>query len=169
MRKPALVLSLVLLFSLGIFPSGPMTVTAAPPTTSVQDVDRPTAQPFNYHAVLKWTTGFAFANADGAQNFVVPPGKRLVIEFVSLQASVPSGGNVLFARLDFPATIVLTVTHAGIDAQSNELFTATHRVFAIVEPGTTVIPTAFCMVACTTATSSQGLIISVSGYLNDTP
>jgi Flp pilus assembly pilin Flp len=32
-------------------------------------VDPPTAQPFNYYANLTWAPGFAFANADAAQNF----------------------------------------------------------------------------------------------------
>jgi hypothetical protein len=135
----------------------------------IRDVDRPTAQPFNYHVRAVWNVGVAFANADAQEKFTVPDGKRLVIEFVSLQAQVPPGGNVPFARLDTIGAggIVLTVTHAGADAQSNEIFTATHRVFTILEPGAVVVPTAFCLVSCTTTTGSQGLIISVSGYLVD--
>ncbi len=133
----------------------------------IRDLDRPTAQPFNYRAHLTWVSGFAFANADGSQNFVVPDGKRLVIEFVSLQIGVPPTRNVTFARLDSTIGMVLTLTHAGTDFQNNEIFAATHRVFTILEPGTRVVPTAFCVGGDCTSTSATGMFVSVSGYLVD--
>lgn len=150
-----------------------LVVNSSSQAVPLRDVDRPTAQPFNHKAPLKWHPGFAFANADSSgilETFTVPDGKRLVIEFVSLQIVMPPGDNVLFARLGTRSTVptvTLTVTHAGTDFQNNEAFTATHRVFTILEPGTVVEPTAFCKGTCTTSTASQGGFIFISGYLVD--
>lgn len=148
--------------------TGTPTVSLANDATSplpVRDVDRPTAQPFNYYATLTWASGYLFANADKSQTFTVPDGKRLVIEFVSLQSAVPSTDKVMFARLDTTASsLVLSLTDAGVGGDGNQIFTATHRVFSILDPGTTVTPTAYCGNA-TDGCAGGTVLISVSGYL----
>jgi hypothetical protein len=148
--------------------TGTPTVSLANDATSpwlVRDVDRPAAQPFNYYATLTWAPSFLFANADKSQTFTVPAGKRLVIEFVSLQSAVPSTDKVIFARLDTTASsLVLSLTDAGADGNGNEIFTATQRVFSILDPTTTVTPTAYCANSGTGCVGSK-VLISVSGYL----
>jgi hypothetical protein len=148
--------------------TGTPTVSLANDATSpwlVRDVDRPAAQPFNYYATLTWVSGYLFANADKSQTFTVPTGKRLVIEFVSLQSSVPSGDKVMFARLDSSvSSLVLSLTDAGVGGDNTQVFTATHRVFSILDPGTTVTPTAYCGNA-TDGCAGGTVLISVSGYL----
>jgi hypothetical protein len=154
--------------------SGSVSITGSPTVSltndattplPVRDVDRPAAQPFHYQGTLTWVTGFLFANADGTQNFVVPSGKRLVIEFVSLQSGVPTGDKVMFARLDTTvSSLVLSLTDAGVGGDHNEIFTATHRVFTIIDGGTTVTPTAYCGDAIDGCAGGT-VLISVSGYL----
>ena len=164
---PALLIIFAVL-ALATLETGRTTVIAAPNNQPqlVRDVDRPAAQPFLQRSAPTFVQGFAFAMGD---SFTVPDGKRLVIEFVSLQLQVPPGQNVLFARLDTdtnptaPIDLVLTLSHPGTDVQGNEIFVATHRVFAIFEPGTVVRPTAF----RNSGTGTGTMFVSIGGYLVD--
>lgn len=128
----------------------------------IQDVDRPTAQPFKQTSQLTFDPGFALAM--GGQ-FSVPAGKRLVIECVTVIAEVPLGQNVLYARIvNAGNALILTLTHPGNYA-AGEVFVGTHRVFAVLEPGTQVQPSAF----RDSGTAGGTMSMLISGYLVDVP
>jgi hypothetical protein len=98
-----------------------------------------------------------------------------VIESATVQLNVPLGQNVLFARIDTnlcPSacfSLVLTLTHPGTapvtGGQLGEIFTGTHRVFAVFEPGTVVKPTA----VRNSGTGTGDVFMSISGYLVNVP
>jgi hypothetical protein len=96
---PALIISLFASFLPAIFAaSGPPAVTVTQPVdvvvknpdtapVQVQDVDNPAFQPFQREFIFTFPAGFLGDNED----FTVPAGKRLVIEFVSFRYHIPAG------------------------------------------------------------------------------
>ena len=113
-----------------------------------RDVDGPATEPFNYFGNMgQFSSGYAFANAGAPAAFTVPSGKRLVIEFVSAFAQIPGGQKIVFGRIDTTGqSIYLTMTHTGSYLQAGQTvegFVSTQRIFAVLEPGTQVFPTAF--------------------------
>jgi len=61
----------------------------------IRDVDRPTAQPFQYQAVATVEDGQNAADA----SIPVPEGKMLVIEFVSVNGSAPPNHQIYLSLL----------------------------------------------------------------------
>jgi hypothetical protein len=132
-----------------------------------RDVDRPTAQPFNFRTQLNFVPGFTAAQ--GGLDFTVPDGKRLVIEFATALAQVPGGQTVVFARVGVTnfGDHHLTMTHSGPAnagiPNGDQIFVGTHRMFAIAEPGESVRVTAF----RNSGTDSGTVTMTVTGYLVD--
>jgi hypothetical protein len=154
--------------------SGSPTVTLAPgaavqignPASSpaiVRNVDRPTAQPFRTTLFSTFNAGFAASTSAGP--FVVPGGKRLVIEFVTVNITLPAQQQAQFARLDTTGSFnqYLSLTPAGNDATGKPVFIGTHRIFVILEPGTSM--DAFGV--RNSGTDFGVLIMTLSGYLVD--
>jgi hypothetical protein len=137
-----------------------------------RDVDGPAMQPFNYYATLDFSPGFAAAGALDPQPFTVPPGKRLIIEFVSAFAQVPGGQHVIFGRIDTSQAtanlIYLTMEHSATFFQAGnpvEGFVSTHPIFTVLEPNTQVSPTA----ARDSGTGAGFLQVHIAGHYVDIP
>ena len=129
----------------------------------VRDVDRPTAQPVR--AILSSTFQPNFGTTTTFNStFTVPFGKRLVIEFVTVNISLPNSQQAQFARLDTTGfNQYITLTAMGNDSGGRASFVATHRIFVILEPGTVV--EAFAV--RNSGTESGTVTMSISGYLVD--
>ncbi len=70
-------------------------VTKKPACTPVCEVNNPDKQPFQANVSISLPSG-----TEGQNGFVtVPAGKRLVIEYVSGQAFLPSGQKALFSAI----------------------------------------------------------------------
>jgi hypothetical protein len=155
--------------------AGSPTVTLAPgaavqignPANSpalFRDVDRYTSQPFR--AVL--TSTFPSGNAAAITPLVtstVPGGKRLVIEFVTVNITLPLQQTAQFARLDSNGSFdqYLALIPAGNDGANKPVFIGTHRMFAIFDPGTVL--TAFG--GRNSGTDTGTVTMTVAGYLVD--
>jgi hypothetical protein len=94
----------------------------------------------------------------------VPGGKRLVVEFVTVNITIPIGQAAQFARLDSTGfNQYLALTPSGSDATNKPVFIGTHRMFAIFEPG--IIVEAFG--SRNSGTGSGILTMTIAGYLVD--
>jgi hypothetical protein len=129
----------------------------------VRDVDRPGAQPFK--AILTSSFNDGFANTNPANTVTVPIGKRLVIEFVTVYITLPSGQSALLCRLDTTGGFneYFTLTAAGNDVAAKATFVGTHRAFVILEPGAQIEAFA----NRNSGTGSGTLTATISGYLVD--
>ena len=128
----------------------------------VRDVDRPSEQPIRANLSATFNAGFAASTVD--DTYTVPGGKRLVVEFVTVNITLPNGQTAMFARLDssgFNQYLALTIL--GNDATNKPVFIGTHRVFTIYEPGTIV--EAFGV--RNSGTGGGTLTMTISGYLTD--
>ena len=138
--------------------SGASTVQIGNPATSpalVRDVSF--AQPFRVQVSSIFTNGSADTTPNNSAT--VPAGKRLIVEFVTVQIILLSGQVALLAKLDTPSfDQVLTLTPV-----SATLFVATHKVFVIYDANTVVQATAFRNVDV----GGGSLIMTISGYLQD--
>jgi hypothetical protein len=136
--------------------------TAASPAI-VRNVDRASAQPFRMTLNATFSAGFAATSP--TNSLVVPAGKHLVIEFVTVLITLPNGQASQFARLDAsgPFNEYLLVTAVGNDGAGKANFVGTHRVFVILEPGMSV--NAFAI--RNGGTDSGTVAMTVSGYLED--
>jgi hypothetical protein len=115
---------------------------AAPVQT--QDVDNPAFQPFQLSQILTFPVGLLGSNAD----FTVPAGKRLVIEFVSFQLTMPSGQKPTFnfITIDNPGQATVTFSfpmlsefNAGIIGGVNsDVFIGTSLTRLYANPGSKV-------------------------------
>jgi len=130
----------------------------------IRNVDRPTTQPFRDILTSLFMPGFA-ATTVFTGTYTVPVGKRLVIEFVTANITLPSGQAAQFARLDTSGLFnqYLALTPAGNDSTGRPVFIATHRVFAIYEQNTVL--EAFGVRS--TGSDTGNLTMTISGYLVD--
>ena len=98
---------------------------------------------------------------------VVPAGKRLIIEFVTVKITLPNGQAATFASLNtaYPTSVnrTITLTSAGNDNVGNATFVATHKVFVILDPGQFLQASAF----RNSLTGGGNIAMTVSGYLAD--
>src|SRR5262249_8965923 len=61
-------------------------------TPFVRDIDNPARQPIQFNAFVSFTSGDTLANVDSP--FIVPNGKRLVIETITGEIFVPKGQQI---------------------------------------------------------------------------
>jgi hypothetical protein len=150
-------------------PASPLGV-ASP--LEVRDRDNPARQPvqlrgncnLNNMQVICTTTPLTY---------LVPQGKRLVIEYASMQASMPEGQSVtMFIQVEIPNTLLIgrhflplsAPAHDGVNAGGP--FTSVGQVIRIyVEPGLTVVVNG----ARNNGTGSANYELSLSGHLVDLP
>ncbi|HWN99211.1 MAG TPA: hypothetical protein VNS63_08075, partial [Blastocatellia bacterium] len=122
----------------------------------VRDLDNPALQPF-VATLLSVNPNTSF--------FTVPSGKRLVIEYVSGQGTLPTGDKLLFVRLQINtggSTVfhrflpVLTGTEGNVD-----VFLVSQQTRLYAEPGSSVILSG--------PPANTIFSVTVSGYLVDIP
>ena len=144
----------ILLLAVVLNAVGPKRVMAALGYTPVRDVDNPARQPVQF--VLTLTS-----------NYTVPVGKRLVIEHVSADFGVPSGGGVK----DFAISTTVggvEVAHemrrtvGSVFSNGDERVVVCEPVRIYADPGTTVGASSI------TAGGVFGTI-GISGYLVNLP
>jgi hypothetical protein len=135
---------------------------------SSRDVDQPARQPFQRFLVKLMEIGES--NAGDSIFFPIPPGKRLVIEFVTFIGGVPEGQNMR-VRIDCigggqSTAHHLTLTNDGPFDQGTDIFyKATQQMRAYADPGTNV----YIRVIRNGTAGTSNLNISVSGHLVDVP
>ena len=122
----------------------------------VRDPDNPARQPF-VATLLSVNPNTSF--------FTVPSGKRLVIEYVSGQGTLPAGDKLLFVRLQVETQgsivlhrflPVLTGTEGNVD-----VFLVSQQTRLYADPGSTVILSG--------PPANVIFSVTVSGYLVDVP
>ena len=138
----------------------------------VRDVDNPAAQPFSAKALFSWANGEFLANA-----FIVavPPGKRLVIEFVSANVNMPPGQKpyhtVLYATdptfgnlrsIHLNATLQGSSPGGGFDS-----YVANQPVRIYASPGEYLAVQVYRN--STASTFTDAIADDVAGYLVDLP
>ena len=152
--------------TVGITTNQPLPVTGSVAVTTtendpllVSDVNNIARQPFQRIMFLP----------AGPSSFVVPAGKRLVIEFASMNTSVDTGCRVIALTIQTTvggtnAGFSLPPTHAMVPGRSFD--TVGQPVSIYADPGTQVSFSTF-----TQSTGSCNLLgsISISGYLVDVP
>jgi hypothetical protein len=109
---------------------------AAPPSQPVHVTNTPLP-------VTVATTGApvnAFSRVSSPANqvdntvFTIPVGKRLVIEYISARATVPSGQRVSAIHLNIPVVHFLVVAAQGTDLGGDNVFTAAQSLRITVGP-----------------------------------
>ena len=142
-----------------------VTNSAANPVPT-RDVDNPARQPFQQDQVISIHAG----TFGGDATFTVPKGKRLVIEFVSIHVSYPTGQKPTFAFLQvetansnkFPNNHNFVLTFQAPDLNS-DVFAGASPTRLYADPGTTVT-----LSLRRNSSIGEGLgSMSVSGYLVD--
>jgi hypothetical protein len=96
------------------------------------------AQPSAEEAINVWADTVAQANQVDLVVYTVPPGKQLIIDNVSLRATVPNGERVISANMNLPAVHFFVVTGQGSDGSRN-YFTAAQRTSIVVGPNQTIV------------------------------
>ena len=133
-----------------------MSPLGIPSQLMVRDSDNPARQPF-VATLLSPNPNTFF--------FIVPNGKRLVIEYVSGEGSLPAGNKLLFARLQVETQgsivlhrflPVLTGTEGNVD-----VFLVSQQTRLYADPGSTVI--------LSVLPANAIFSVTVSGYLVDIP
>jgi hypothetical protein len=140
----------------------------------VRDVDHPARQPVHLRGIDTFDSTGAAAGpleicfGQPSCTTVVPAGKRLVIEFLSVYATIPSGDTVdqltVSTRL-LPATATtqyLTVTFQSTHIGQSR-FRGAHMVRMYADPGTSVNFQS----NRSSATAGGNIVIHGSGYLVD--
>lgn len=152
--------------------TGPVAITGAVGITPgndpllVRDADRQAREPFQ--------RSFSLSGGSTSANFSVPAGKRLFMEFASMNSSVVTGCRVVTFGIGTTVggnsgSFTLAPTHiSGTELSSGRSFdTVGQQVRISADPGTMVNLSLF------TQTSSPGCALlggfSVSGYLVDVP
>jgi len=137
------------------------TVTFAP-GASISNADNPAFQPFQA------TASGAIGNSALVTLTTVPANKRLVIEYVSLSASVPTGqkvtGTVTTALQSGFATFAVTVAPQGSDG-FKDYYAASQLVRIYADPGSDV--SAECVRVPPLGTGTGTCSFAISGYFVD--
>ena len=116
---------------------GPKRALAALGYTPIRDVDNPARNPFQI------STGNVFVlNRNNSGNLdAVPAGSRLVIEQVSVTASVPSGQSGFFSISTTAGgngeSFVIPTTQRFFDGSGTDILVATQSLRLYADPGTT--------------------------------
>lgn len=132
----------------------------------VRDVDNPARQPFQEEFAITLPDNFGGENA----TFMVPLGKRLVIEYVSARGFVPAGQTLTFSirtrQGNTPNGVVhyLVSTEQGFSGTSTG-FVAGQVMRLYADPGTQVLVRA----GRNPATGTGNAFIAVSGHFVDVP
>ncbi len=134
----------------------------------VRDVDNPARHPYNSQVFLSWTPGNNVASADIG---TVPAGKRLVLEYVAAEASIPQGQQFFMFIQSPPVGGVIyplvVAKQASFAFGPTDIYTASQPVKIYIEPGTTFRASA--NRNDTTGGAGTDIIVSVTGYLVDVP
>ena len=132
---------------------------------SVRDVDRQAREPFQEQAFVTYEEGGIFQFAD---LYVVPAGKRLVIEYVSFGSSLHPGQALnsfaIHARLGAKEVTHVVPLTAGTDFGSPR-YVASHAVKMYADPGTKVRAAFSRDFTANPSTGGTGALISLTGYL----
>jgi hypothetical protein len=135
----------------------------------VRDVENPARQPFQQELFLSTPDGLLGAN----DQFTVPSGKRLVIEFVSFSMTWPAGQVTTRAFINVcnasgnscPASFYLPASFQATEFGGSEFFVASSPTRLYADPGTVVSAA-----VRRNVTAGTGLAtVAVSGYLVDVP
>lgn len=135
----------------------------------IRSVDEPSRQPFQLE--IDFDTNGLGANINQITLGTVPAGKRLVIEHVSVDASVPVGQNLLSALKIFSggksAVHPLITLKQGIDVSNQQRFVTSQQVRLYADAGSILI----LRLERDTVLGGEGLlrVANVSGYLVDLP
>ena len=115
-----------------------------------------------------------FNDAQKVFTYTVPAGKRLVIEYVSVTATIGAGEKVrAFVRggNGFTEAIHPIVMNYQVTVSSNDVFVGSQPLKLYAEPGTSVVVLVSRRDAANTGAVSPnaGLESSITGYLVDVP
>lgn len=133
----------------------------------VRDVDNPARQPVQAHASCDGTG----ATGCSTSIFVVPPGKRLVIEYASMQAGIPAGQVALFEIQTIAGGASGSVEHSfplsapSVSGFGGGLTAVGQQVRVYADPGITVNVSGRRNIVAGDARFS----FSISGHLVDVP
>ena len=135
----------------------------------VRDVENPARQPFQQELFLSTPDGLLGAT----EQFTVPSGKRLVIEFVSFSMTWPGGQVTTRAFINVcnasgnscPASSYLPASFQATEFGGSEFFVASSPTRLYADPGTVVSAA-----VRRNVTAGEGLAtVAISGYLVDVP
>jgi hypothetical protein len=151
--------------------SGPG-VTVTNPVSNpvpVRDVENPARQPFQQELFLSTPDGLLGAN----DQFTVPSGKRLVIEFVSFTMNWPAGQLTTRAFINVcnasgnacPVSFYVPASFQATEFGGTDFFVASSPTRLYADPGSVVG-----VAVRRNVTAGTGLAtVAVSGYLVDAP
>ena len=135
--------------------------TTASPVLN-RDLDNPAHRAFSKRVDITFTNGYA------SGTIAVPAGKRLVITYISANASVAVGAKVLF-------DVATTLNSQAVEAHlpmivqgqifGEDALCSTNPIQLYADPGTNVTISAL----DTNSADTGGLIVGIYGYLIDLP
>jgi len=127
--------------------------------TPVTDVDNPARQPFSESANAFFQNG----SRDVILNLPLPPaGKELVIEFVTINALIPTGENLWSASINRNPLVIVPQGDVG---SGNDAFTASQQVRLYVSSQESIL-----FIVSRNTTAGGGVVgVTISGYLVDVP
>jgi len=140
-------------------------------TVPTVNAANPAFQPFQDEEVIGWNAGSGLIGNDGT--FLVPSGKRLVIEFVSFELTIPTGTRPTFNSVKIvnansntiPISFLIPLSFQGsafLGGQNSDVFIGSSPTRLYADPGSTVT------LSVRTNNADNGLAeVSVSGYLVD--
>ena len=143
-------------------------VTSTPAPLLARDVDNPARQPFQ--AQLSFGLPFGQTGVISPVT-VVPAGKQLVVEHVSVAGYMPTGQKLLQVAIwttvgGISGEHVLTVSPQGTDSGGvNDFFTVSQDLRLYSDPGSTI----YCSGVRDNSTSTGNIAGTISGYLVNVP
>jgi hypothetical protein len=119
--------------------------------------------PFTTQAIASFGSGNTLAQTG---NIAVPPGKRFVVEHVSLEAGVPTGQQA-FAALSVNGNLFMVVLSHQLSAAGFDVLTASQPMKLYVDSGSTFH--GFVNRSSSIGGDGSNEIFTLSGYLVDLP
>jgi hypothetical protein len=151
-----------------MFMQSAILAAATPTSTVVSDIDNPARQPVQFNATVQFTAGNTLATVDSP--FLVPSGKRLVIETITGEIFVPQGQQIrptliTTAAGNFAPNHTL-VFNSKVTFGFQDIYRATLPVRFYADPGTSILLS----IHRDSTTGNSGIAeITFSGYLVKLP
>ncbi len=138
----------------------------------VRDLDNPARQPVQLRGTCNLTNGQVLC-LTAPITYLVPQGKRLVIEYASMQANMQEGQSVtMFVQIEIPATLLVGKLFLPLSAPAHDgvfaggPFTSVGQAVRMyANPGLTVVVNG----VRNNGTGTASYDVSIAGHLVDLP
>lgn len=95
------------------------------------------AQPSSEESINVWADTLDSTNQVDLAVYTVPPGKQLIIDYLSMRSYVPAGELVVSAGMNLPYVHFLTVNSQGA-TENRSYFASAQKTRIVVEPNQTI-------------------------------